>query len=103
MTQQTRKSIKKRRTNRGHILLVAAGVILVILAAVFALRRPAAPATASALAVKGAPSIQADQDKVDLGDRKLGSTADVSFTVTNHGDQPLRFTKAPYVEVKEGC
>jgi hypothetical protein len=83
--------------------LVAAGVILVILAAVFALRRPAAPATAFAPAVKGAPSIQADKDKVDLGDRKLGSTADVSFTVTNNGDQPLRFTKQPYVEVKEGC
>jgi hypothetical protein len=38
-----------------------------------------------------------------LGDQSLGSNAHVSFTLTNEGDGALSLTKAPYVEVKEGC
>ncbi len=104
MSQQLRKA-KRKKTNRGPLILVGLGVVLVILAAVFAIRRPAAgsPPASFTPDVKGAASIKADKDKVDLGDQKLGLTADVSFTITNTGDQPLRFTKQPYVEVKEGC
>ena len=82
-----------------------AGVVLAIVAAVFAFGRPAASKTAANFTpdVKGAPAIRADKDKVDLGNQKLGSTVDVSFTISNTGDQPLRFSKQPYVEVKEGC
>jgi hypothetical protein len=78
-------------------------VILAVIAAVFALQRPANPTASVPVDVNGAPSIKADKDKVDLGNQKLGSTVDVSFTVSNTGDQPLRFTKQPYIEVKEGC
>jgi hypothetical protein len=28
---------------------------------------------------------------------------EVSFQLTNVGDQALRFSKAPYIEVLEGC
>jgi hypothetical protein len=101
VTQHTRKSSKQKQRNPGPLLLVIAGVILVILTAFFALRRPSSASFTPD--VKGAPGIKADKEKVDLGDMKLGSTADVSFTITNIGDQPLRFTKQPYVEVKEGC
>jgi hypothetical protein len=44
-----------------------------------------------------------DQDKVDLGNVKLGQTVDVKFTLTNVGDKTLRFNKPPYIEVLEGC
>jgi hypothetical protein len=44
-----------------------------------------------------------DQEKVDLGIVKLGQTVDVKFKLTNVGDQTLRFSKAPYIEVLEGC
>ncbi len=105
MSQQYGKSAKRRKTNRSPLILVGLGVLLVILAAVFALRRPASggPPAPFTPDVKGAAAIRADKDMVNLGDQKLGSTADVSFTITNTGDQPMRFTKQPYVEVKEGC
>ncbi len=105
MSQQLRKSAKRKKANRGPLILIGLGVVLVIVAAVFAIRRPASGGAPASFTpdVKGAASIKADKDKVDLGDQKLGSTADVTFTITNTGDQPLRFTKQPYVEVKEGC
>lgn len=52
---------------------------------------------------KGAPAVKVDKEKVDLGNVKLGQTVSVSFDVTNVGDQPLRFSEVPYVEVVEGC
>jgi hypothetical protein len=51
----------------------------------------------------GGPSLQTNQQTVDLGNEKLGSTVQVSFTLKNVGDQPLVFTKIPYIEVVEGC
>lgn len=53
--------------------------------------------------VKGAPRLKVDKEKVDHGDVKLGNTIVDTIRVTNVGDQPLRFTEAPYLEVKEGC
>jgi hypothetical protein len=47
--------------------------------------------------------LKVDKEKVDLGDVKLGQTVMVSFQLTNLGDKTLKFTKAPYVEVLEGC
>jgi hypothetical protein len=47
--------------------------------------------------------LKADKEKVDLGQVKLGQNVKVAFVLTNVGDKPLRFTEAPYIEVKEGC
>jgi phospholipid/cholesterol/gamma-HCH transport system substrate-binding protein len=33
----------------------------------------------------------------------VGDRVEVSFQLTNVGDQALRFSEAPYVEVVEGC
>jgi hypothetical protein len=44
-----------------------------------------------------------DKEKVDLGEVKLGKTVEVSFELTNVGDQTLRFSEQPFIEVKEGC
>jgi len=57
----------------------------------------------AAIEVIGAPSLIADQEQVDLGEVKLGQTVKVSFRLTNVGDQPLRFSEQPYIEVVEGC
>ncbi len=59
--------------------------------------------TKATIEVTGAPSLKVDQEEIDLGDMKFNQVADVSFQLTNVGDQTLRFTKDPYIEVVEGC
>ncbi|HEY3289824.1 MAG TPA: hypothetical protein VGK87_06830 [Anaerolineae bacterium] len=51
----------------------------------------------------GGPLLVADKEKVDLGDVNLGKVVKVDFQLTNEGHQPLRISKAPYIEVLEGC
>ena len=53
--------------------------------------------------VTGAPKLKADREKIDLGDVKLGSTVQTAFELTNVGDQALKITGEPFVEVVEGC
>jgi hypothetical protein len=97
-----KKSLKhgKKKQSWPAILLLAGGLLL-LAGAFFAFRKPS-PARA-AIVVTGAPSLKVNQDKVDLGNVKLDQTVDVKFTLTNVGDQTLRFSKTPYVEVVQGC
>ena len=82
------------------IILVISGAVILLIAAFFAFQKKPATVTPE---TTGGPNLKVDKENVDLGDQKLGSTVQVSFTITNVGDQPLRFSKAPYIEVKEGC
>ena len=91
----------RRKKQSWPILLLLLGSVLLIIGAVFAFKKPVA--SKAAIEVNGTPSLKVDKQKVDLGNVKLGQTVDVKFTLSNVGDQPLRFSKAPYVEVLEGC
>ena len=53
--------------------------------------------------VTGAPKLKVDRDKIEMGDIKLGRTVQAAFALSNVGDQPLRITGDPYIEVLEGC
>jgi hypothetical protein len=53
--------------------------------------------------VTGAPRLKVDKESIDLGDRKVEQLVSVSFEISNVGDQLLRFTQQPYIEVAEGC
>lgn len=102
VSKSTLRAAKRKQANRRiPILVIVGGVLLLAIAAFFALRRP--PSAPFQPEVTGAPAIRVDKEKVDLGQMKLGTNAKVSFKVTNVGDVPLRFTEAPYIEVKEGC
>ncbi len=61
------------------------------------------PQVKASIEVKGAPRLKVDQDTINRGDVKLGTPVRDDIRVTNIGDQPLRFTAAPYIEVLEGC
>ena len=99
------KIYKKKRYFKTHKLKRAlpmfVGVILVFLS-VWGLN-PGGIRTRANVEVSGKPELKADRELVDLGDIKLGKTTTVAFEVTNVGDQTLKFTKAPYIEVVEGC
>ncbi len=95
--QHTRKHTRSRSSPFGWLLL--AGALVLGTAALLVWRgSPSAGTTTS-----GSPSLKVDQEKVDLGDVRLGQTVSVAFELTNTGEAPLRFREAPYVEVVEGC
>jgi hypothetical protein len=100
---------KKKKSNRGvaqlgAVLVIVAGLAVLAVAA-FALWGNGASSAGPDFTpeVKGAPRLRADKQKVDLGNVTLGQTVQVSFEITNTGDQPLRFDKDPFVEVVQGC
>ena len=105
MAKARRSSYKGNQNHRNRklpIFFMFGGVVILLIAAFFAFQKKASP---DVLAVNPDPgaSLKVDKEKVDLGNMKLGNTARVSFTLTNVGNQPLTFSKAPYIEVKEGC
>ena len=85
------------------LLLVLAGIVLIAGAFFAVWRSGQSSGPQVSVEVNGSPSLKVDQDKVDLGDVPLGKTVSVSFELSNTGDQPLRFSQTPYVEVVEGC
>ncbi len=102
------RPVPKSRTTSpsqlGAIVAMVAGV-LVLAAAAFAFWQNNTSGSSANFTpeASGAPRLKADRQKVDLGTVKLGQTVQVSFEITNTGDQPLRFAKDPFVEVVEGC
>jgi cell division septal protein FtsQ len=92
---------RKHSRNIGLLWLALGGVLVIGLA--FLVFQASKPAPKASVEVKGSPRLKVDKDKVDLGNEKLGSPVTVSFSVTNAGDQPLRFSEQPYIEVVEGC
>ncbi len=99
-SNRTKYGRGKNQQSKKPLILIIGGAVLLIAAVVFAFAQPPQPAIDTA---GGTPKIKADKELVDLGDQKLGNTVQVSFTITNEGNGTLRFTKEPYVEVKEGC
>lgn len=103
MSQQKNKKHygHHRRRSPWPLLLLVGGGLLLVFVGIIALNRPSKPQVA--IEVNGSPALKVDKQKVDLGNIKLGNTVDVSFELMNVGDQPLRFSKTPYIEVAQGC
>jgi len=99
----TRPAARRRTRSRSMALLWTAlglGSLLVLLAAVSLLGGGRGRA---AIEVTGQPRLKVDREAIDFGDIRLGRTVEATFVLTNVGDQPLRLTQAPSVEVVEGC
>lgn len=93
---------KSKRTRYPWLFPLIVGMVLIGLA-FFVLRGKLVAQPLAAVEVQGAASLKVDQEQIDMGDVKLGRMVEASFRLTNVGDQPLRFTKPPYIEVVEGC
>jgi hypothetical protein len=52
---------------------------------------------------QGRAKLVVDKTQINLGDVKLGETVQAAFKISNAGDQPLRFTQVPIIQVVEGC
>ncbi len=97
---RTKYGRTKPKTSKKPLILIIGGAVILLVAVLFAFAQAQPPAVDTG---GGTPKIKADKELVDLGDQKLGNTVQVSFTITNEGSGTLRFTKDPFVEVKEGC
>lgn len=91
----------KRRNSKWMPILIAVGGIFMIGLAVLSFRGETKPGAAKEEG--GTPILKVDQETVDLGEVKLDQMVQVSFQLTNAGDQTLRFTEAPNIVVAEGC
>ncbi len=79
--------------------VLGAGFLLILgAAAVFQLSKPG-----GALEQNGSPSLKVDVEEINLGDVPIGQTVQASFRLTNTGNQALKCSDEPYIEVKEGC
>ena len=100
MSKKKRTTKQPARRPAGWVLPVLAGALLLGVLAWLVWRGSDRTAP---IAAGGTPSLEADQEHVDVGDVQLGQTVAVNFRLTNTGDGTLRFNEAPYVEVVEGC
>ncbi len=102
MAQKYPSKRKNRQKSSLPMILMIAGGLTLLVGALYLLvgngNQPKAVVT-----VKGAPSLKVDQDQIDLGNKKLGETVQTGFILSNVGDQSLKLTEAPYIEVVEGC
>lgn len=102
MSQKSKKFKPVKKPNTLLWSLATLGGLALLFLAAWALAKPA-PAAKVPLEVQGAPKLKLNQQKIDLGNVQLGQTVSASFEVSNVGDQPLRFSTAPYIEAIEGC
>ncbi len=103
MPKPSRKVVAQKKPKPPLWLwgVIAAGVALIALVVIQAVTSNSTPPPAPL--VTGGPALQVDKENIDFGNVTLGQTVEAKFEVTNVGDQPLRFTKKPYIEVIEGC
>lgn len=101
--KRIRKKGKKRNQKKPFVwLIIAFGGILLIGA--IALVLPKKNSEPFVPEVFGAPSLKVEEEKIDLGDIRLGKTVNASFKLANVGDEALIVdTENSYVEVVEGC
>ena len=96
--KQTKTSPKRTAVPPGVIVLIAGCLLLLGLVAVAIWN-----SVAGTQGTGGKPSLSVDTEKIDLGDVPLGQTVSAAFTLTNTGDAPLTFSRAPYIQVAAGC
>jgi hypothetical protein len=104
---KTRKRIKERQLKKQkhkRIIIMIAGGLLLFVSGFFVSKNiwenMADPAL---IEVSGRPSLEVDKELIDFGDVKLNTNLTFDLRLTNVGDEPLRISEAPYVEVVEGC
>ena len=102
MSKKLRKKRQQRKKRQKMIWMISAGLLLVV-SAVFVFVKNANRINPELIEVQGRPAVKVDQELIDYGYKKWNTNLAFEINVTNVGDQTLRFSEKPYVEVLEGC
>jgi hypothetical protein len=104
-TDSNRQATGKSKPGKSRLplILVGGGVILLLLASIFIYNSNKPQKSEAPLEVNGAPALKLDKERIDFGDVKVNTPVTATFELANVGDQPLRFSEVPKVEVVEGC
>lgn len=104
---KTRVRIQERRRKkrqRNTLIAVIAGGLLLVTSGIFIAKNAwENKADPSLIEVSGQPSLKVDKEMIDYGDVKLNTNLTFAFQLTNVGDETLKISETPYVEVAEGC
>ena len=99
-----RRAMRRDQSFRPSLILVVFGGLALVAGALFAIWKSGQPPRITIpVEVEGSPGLTVDRDTVDLGDVPLDKTVTVTFQLANVGDETLRFTAEPFIEVVEGC
>ena len=103
-TKERIQERQRKKRQRNTLIMVVAGGLLLITAGVFIAKDTLANRPdPSMVEVSGQPSLKVDQELIDYGDVKLDTNLTFTLQLTNVGDETLKISETPYVEVKEGC
>ncbi len=91
-----KKMQKEKEAKRLMIGLVSGGVLLIAIALFFAFGGFSEDNS-------GTPVLAIEQEFIDYGEVKINTDISFEIRVTNTGDGTLRFSEAPYIEVRDGC
>ncbi len=103
MSQKYETTEKTQQAGPSPIIWVIVVGAAMVLAAIVLSIGGGLGAAASGTTTGGGPHLVVDKTEENFGDVKLGQQITASFTISNTGGEPLRFTEAPYVELIEGC
>jgi hypothetical protein len=98
------KKNRRQGSSMGVMLLILGG-LFVVGALALALPGRGGPTVVdeSRIEVRGQPSLRADPQAIDFGVVPLDTPKTFSFALTNVGDETLRISQDPYIEILEGC
>lgn len=103
-TRERIEELRRKKRQRNILIGLIAGSLLLVTAGIgiskSVLGKKADP---SLVEVTGQPSLRVDQELIDYGDVKFNTNKSFAIRLTNVGDQPLKISEEPYVEVREGC
>ena len=100
--QHQQRQLKKNQRNILFFMVVG-GLLLIVAAIIIGQSAWTNRSDSLLIEVSGKPSLKVDQELIDYGDVKLNTNLTFELQLTNVGDQPLKISETPYVEVKEGC
>jgi len=97
------KANQQKKQLKNVIILMVVGGLLIVVAILISNNTRAVQTDPELVKVSGQPSLSVDQELIDYGDVKVNTQLSFDLQITNVGDQMLRLTETPYIEVKEGC